>query len=226
MSITPTALFRAAGVAAVASGVLFIAVQIKHPVLNSDIATTGEYALRESAKIVMAVCGLVGITGMYLRQVRQTGILGLIGYLLLSAGYLTILSIQVLGVAVIPHLAALSPEYVDDVLSTLGGGAPTGDIGALSTINSVGGLAYVAGGLAFGIALFRANVLARWASVVLAAATVATVALPLLPDFNDRLLAVPMGVAMIGLGYSLVTRAHDASAVIDPSVTAATPVTR
>ena len=35
-------------------------------------------------KVLMAVLSLAGITGMYLRQVKQTGVLGLIGYLALA----------------------------------------------------------------------------------------------------------------------------------------------
>ena len=59
------------------------------------------------------------------------------------------------------------------------------------------------GGLIFGIALFRARVLARWAAVLLAVSTVATAALAVLPSSFDRPMAVPEGVALIGLGISL-----------------------
>ena len=38
---------------------------------------------------------------------------------------------------------------------------------------------------------------------MLALGTVATAAIPLLPHVNERLFAIPTGVAMIGLGYSL-----------------------
>ena len=55
----------------------------------------------------------------------------------------------------------------------------------------------------FGIALFRAGVLARWAAALLAVAAVATMAIPLLPMVNQRLFAVPNGIALIGLGWSL-----------------------
>ncbi len=44
--------------------------------------------------------------------------------------------------------------------------------------------------------------------------TIATVLLSMLPDLNDRLLAIPTGIAMIGLGYSLFTRASDAAAPV------------
>src|SRR3712207_3227182 len=89
MTITTTTLTKAAGLAAVAGGLLFCAVQINHPVLNAPFTTTTEYAVRETAKIFMAVFSLVGITGIYLRQVRQTGLLGLLGYVALTVGYLT-----------------------------------------------------------------------------------------------------------------------------------------
>ena len=65
------------------------------------------------------------------------------------------------------------------------------------------GFTFIGGGLLFGIALFRASILARWAAAVLAAGSVATIAIPLLPQVNQRLFAIPTGVALIGLGYSL-----------------------
>ena len=43
MTITTTTLTRAAGLAAVAGGLLFIAVQIKHPHLDATFTTTTEY---------------------------------------------------------------------------------------------------------------------------------------------------------------------------------------
>ena len=65
------------------------------------------------------------------------------------------------------------------------------------------GFTVIAGGFLFGIALFRAGVLARWAAALLAGGAVATVATSALPQVNPRLFAIPIGVAMIGLGYSL-----------------------
>ena len=51
-------------------------------------------------------------------------------------------------------------------------------------ISSVG---YLAGGVIFGLALFRARVLARWASGLLALGTLATLALLMLPQsFEGR----------------------------------------
>jgi hypothetical protein len=73
----------------------------------------------------------------------------------------------------------------------------------LATIIKVQGFAWLAGGLIFGIALFRARVLTRWATVLLAVGGVITAALSVMPDAFYRLLAYPNGIAMIALGVSL-----------------------
>jgi hypothetical protein len=176
MTITTTKLTRAAGLSAVAGGLLFIAVQINHPLLNATFTTTTEYAVRETAKIFMAVFSLIGITGIYLRQVRQTGVLGLIGFVVLGVGYLGIMSVQVVGVFVLPTLAARQPGYVNDVLAVATSGTPSGDSGPLGILILGAGFAYIAGGIIFGIALFRAGILARWAAALLCVGAVATVA--------------------------------------------------
>jgi hypothetical protein len=203
MIITPTTLFKAAGVAAVAAGLIFIGVQINHP--HADVAnvTTTEWAVRNSLKILMAALVLAGITGMYLRQVRQIGVLGLIGYVVFSVGYLSILSSTFVSAYVLPSLAATNPGYVNDVLAAATNGTAQGDIGLLGPVLKLQGIAYLAGGLIFGIALFRARVLARWAAVLLAVSGLASAALAVLPDAFYRLLAFPNAIAMIALGYSL-----------------------
>jgi hypothetical protein len=201
MTITPRTLTRAAGLSAVVGGLLFIAVQINHPVLTANFATTTEYAVRETMKIFMAVFSLIGITGIYLRQVRQIGVLGLIGYVVLGLGYVALFSTQIVGVFVLPELAASQPGFVNDVFA-VATSAPAGDIGPLRLVIK-GGLAYIIGGIIFGVALFRAGVLARWAAGLLAVGAVATFATPLLPELVQRLFAVPVSVALIGLGYSL-----------------------
>ncbi|MHA6782034.1 hypothetical protein ACVGOW_13750 [Pseudonocardia saturnea] len=203
MTMTTTTLTRAAGLAAVAAGVLFGAVQIGHPHLDAAFATTTEYAVRETVKLLFAALALAGITGMYLRQVRQAGVLGLLGYLLFGTGLLLVLSVQVIGLGVLPSLASSEPGFVDDVLAVAGGGHATGEVGLFSTLSLVSGFAYIGGGLLFGAALFRAAILARWAAALLAVGTAATAAIPLLPMINPRLFAIPVGVALAGLGYSL-----------------------
>jgi hypothetical protein len=203
MTITPSTLFRAAGAAGAAAGLLFIGINIGHPHLDGTSITSTEVVVRNSLKVLMAALALAGITGMYLQQVTRTGVLGLVGYLTFSVGYLTILGTTFVAAFILPSIADTDPGYVSDLIATATGGSPAGDIGAMSVVNAVSGLTYLGGGLLFGIALFRSGVLARWAAALLAAASVASVALVVRPDDYYRVLAYPNGVAMAGLGYSL-----------------------
>ncbi|HQY99152.1 MAG TPA: hypothetical protein PKV13_00430 [Propionicimonas sp.] len=203
MSITTTQLTRVAGLSAIAAGLLFAGVQINHPPLDLAFIASTEFAVRQGMKIAMAVLSLAGITGMYLTQVRRMGVLGLIGYVVFAAGYLAMLTLEVSGLVIIPAIASSAPGYVSDFIAVATNHAPVGDLGLMPQLNLIVGIGYLAGGLLFGIALYRARVLARWASILLAVATTFTAAIPLLPMVNQRLFAVPTGIAMVGLGWSL-----------------------
>ena len=181
MTVTTTNLTRAAGISAAVAGAIFIGVQVNHPAMELSSVDTTEWAVRNTAKVVMAALALAGITGMYLRQVRQMGVLGLIGYVLFSAGLLVMLSVAFVAGYVLPSLVDVAPGYVDDVLTAAAGGTPAGDIGSMQGAFLASALGYVGGGLLFGIALFRAGILARWAAALLAVGTTATLALALLP---------------------------------------------
>lgn len=211
MTITPTTLTRASGAAAVAAGLIFVGVQINHPHLDATSITTAEVAVRNSLKVLMAALALVGITGMYLSQVRRNGVLGLIGFLVLGTGYLLIMGTTFALAYVLPSIAGTEASYVDDVITVVTGGTATGDIGALQTALQVQNITFLAGGLVFGIALYRARVLTRWATALLAAGGVVTVLLSVLPDAFYRLLAFPNGIALIGLGLSLWSTARTAT---------------
>jgi hypothetical protein len=90
------------------------------------------------------------------------------------------------------------PVYVQDVL------------------DAATGLGFSIGGLLFGVALFRARLLSRWASALFAYGAVSALALAALPDSFNRPFAVPTGVALIGLGLSLWRDQHDAP--VEPPV--------
>jgi hypothetical protein len=204
MTISPNLLTRWAGLAAVAAGAIFIGVQINHPDLNATSIQTTNVYVRDCLKVLMAALALVGITGMYLNQVRRHGVLGLVGYLVLSVGYLGLMAVTFAAAFVLPEVATSNPRFVDDAIAVnTGRGAVVGDIGALQPVIQVIGFAYLIGGLLFGIALYRARVLPRWAAALLAIGGVASAALTLMPDAFYRLIAFPNGIAMIALGYSL-----------------------
>ena len=203
MTVTTTGLTKAAGISAAAAGTIFIAVQIGHPAFDTYLSDTNEWVIRCSAKAVMTVLAIAGFTGMYLRQVREMRVLGLVGYVVFVLGYLMMWATELMAVAFLPGLTDKAPQFAKDVVVASGGGHPVGDIGPLQAFFGVTGAFYMIGGLLFGIALFRAGIVARGAAALLAVSTVATAALAFLPSGFDRPMAVPEGVALIGLGISL-----------------------
>lgn len=217
MQITTTQLARGAGLAAVASGLLFTAVQVKHPEITLEFITTTEWNVRQTMKVAMATLALAGIAGMYLRQVRQIGILGLVGYLLFSVGYLAMLCVETIALVVTPAIASTSPEYVNGIVAVATNASSNADLGLFATLNMFVAGGYIVGGLVFGIALYRAGILARWAAALLAVAAVATMGPLLVPMVNQRLFAVPNGIAMIGLGWSLWREKRSTATDVVPS---------
>ena len=203
MTVTTSGLTKAAAAASVTAGLIFVAVQIGHPGSGTFTTETSQWVAREWAKVAMCALALAGITGMYLRQHRTAGVLGLVGYLTFAVGYLTLFGVELVAAFVLPALVDSRPGFVNDVVAAANGGQAAGDIGTIPILLGVSGAGYILGGLVFGIALFRARVLSRWASALLAASTVATAALVVLPEAFNRPLAVPEGIALIGLGVSL-----------------------
>jgi hypothetical protein len=108
-----------------------------------------------------------------------------------------------IALVVVPAIAQAAPTYVGGVVAVATNSGSTADLGLFTTLNSVMGFGYILGGLLFGIALYRAGVLARWASALLAVAALATMGPLLVPMVNQRLFAVPNGIALVGLGWSL-----------------------
>jgi hypothetical protein len=203
MPVTTARLTRAAGLSAVAAGLLFIVVAVIHP--HEDVAsvTTTAWTVTHILGMAMAALALVGICGMYLRQVTRTGRLGLVGFVLFGSCFLLITAFQFAEAFVLPSLADQAPQFVSDFLAIPTGGVIVGEVWALVTVNLLTGATYVLGGLLFGVALFRAGILARWAALLLAAGTALALVLPLLPPAVDRLTGVPVGIALAGLGFSL-----------------------
>jgi hypothetical protein len=219
MRITPSALTRLAGVAAVTAGLIFIGVQVNHPHLDAETITTTEVVIRSSLKVLMAALALVGITGMYLRQVKESGLLGLVGYLLFAGGYLLMVGTVFTSALVLPAIADTNPDYVNDAIAAATGGSPNGDIGLWATVMQLQGVSYLAGGLLFGIALYRARVLIRWAAALLAVGGLIIAAQSVVPDPFYRLLAWPNGIAMVALGYSLWHSTRTSDPVYDATPT-------
>lgn len=202
MTITPTGLLRASGLGAAASGLLFALIQFIHPLETVANVDTSAWVGTHYLGILMCVLGLVGVTGMYLRQVREAGLLGLVAYLMFCSFFVLTAGFQFIEAFALPEMTDDAPRLVTYLLG-VSTGKDTGDLGAVAAIAPLTGVLYLAGGLGFAISLYRARILARWASVVLAAGTTVTLAAPAVPHSIARMFAFPVAVAMVGLGLSL-----------------------
>jgi hypothetical protein len=150
----------------------------------------------------MCFFGLLGITGVYARQAEQTGLLGLIGYLLLSLWFVLIMGFSFIEALILP-LKSTDSTFVGAWMDMLTGGTNNVDLGALPTIWLLTLPAYLFGGLLFGIATFRARILSRWAGALLAVGTLLAPAAALLPNAAQPKIAIPTGIALAWLGWSL-----------------------
>ena len=229
MSTTTTHRFTAiAGLCAAIGGAIYAGVQVNHPPADLAHIATTDMTIRMTAKIVFLALALVGFAGMFLRHRSRFGRLGRVGYGLVSVGFLAMLVQECLVGYYLPTIAHSRPVYVQHVLNGAMGHGATGGIGAYQGLFLICGMGYSLGGLLFGIALFRAGVLSRWASALFAYGTVSALALAALPLSFSRPFAVPTGVALIGLGISLWrTERRQADTVAAPAtMLVAEPATR
>ena len=214
MKITATNLIRWTGLAAMAAGIIFAGIQPIHPADVLASVTTGAWAIITSFKTAMCLLFLLGIMGIYARQVNKAGWLGLAGFLLLSLSWALQTAFVFAEAFILPLLATAAPQFVDGVLGTLARGqASEVNLGALPTLYSLGvGVTYMLGGLLFGIATLRAGILPRWPAGLLAVAAALTPLAALLPHAIQRLAGIPVGLALAWLGYALWSERREQAA--------------
>jgi hypothetical protein len=204
MKITASNLIRWAGLSAMVAGIIFAGIQPIHPPDVLSSVNTSAFIIITSLKTAMSLFGLFGIAGLYARQVEETGWLGLAGYLLLSIFYAVQMCFSFVEPLILPLLTTVAPTFVESVLGMASGAGGPMNLGALATAYSLVSVLYLLGLLLFGIALFRAGILPRWAAGLLAfSGPLAIIMVALLPHQLERLAAMPMGFALAWLGYAL-----------------------
>ncbi|MBP7688494.1 MAG: hypothetical protein KA765_11320 [Thermoflexales bacterium] len=215
--ITPTQLIRWAGLSAMAAGAIFAVIQPIHPPDVLASVPTSAFQIITSFKTVMCLFGLFGIAGLYARQVKETGWLGLAGYVLLTIFYAVQMCFAFVEPLILPLLVTESPKFVESVLLIPSGAGGPMNVGALATVYALLSVVYLLGLLLFGIAIFRARILSRGAAILLALSGPVAAVMSQLGHPIDRVAAVPMGIALAWLGYSLLSerRAPAAQSLAD-----------
>jgi len=207
------------------AGLIFAGIQPIHPPDVLSSATTGTWAIITTLKTAMCLVFLVGITGIYARQVEKAGWLGLAGFLLLSLCWWLQSAYVFAETFILPQLATSAPPFVVSFLEIASGNPGEMNIGALPAIYNLGiGIPYMLGGLLFGIATLRAGILPRWPAGLLAVAATLTPAAALLPNAIQRLAAIPVGLAVAWLGYALWSERREQAS--DPALGTGSPQLR
>jgi len=218
MKITSSNLMRLAGLSAVVAGAIFASIQPIHPPDVVESVTTGAWAIIPPLKTAMCLLFLVGITGLYARQLEKAEWLGLAGFLLLIVCWTLQTAFVFAEAFILPPLASKAPAFVDGALGISYGHTGAVNLGALPALYQLGvSIPYLLGGLLFGIATLRAGILPRWPAALLAVAATLTPLAALLPHQIQRLAAIPVALALASLGYALWSerRAH-ASESVEP----------
>ena len=194
---------RWAGLSAVVAGVLYVVQTIIHPTDDPSSVVTSLWAISHYLLLGYFVFGLLGISGIYARQVEEAGLLGLVGFLMFFVWLALSTAFVFIEAFILPLLATEAPQFVEGFLGIFDGSVGESNLGVLEAVLPLGALLYIVGGLLFGISILRAGILPRWAAIVFIVGTVSALSVTLLPEGVGRFAAVPYGLGLAWLGYAL-----------------------
>jgi hypothetical protein len=211
--ISTAALMRLAGFFAMLGGLGFIVTGMFHPANEPAYVTTSTWIIVHIFATSLGYFGVLGLAGLYARQVEKAGWLGLIGFLLFSGWMALQMPFSSFEAVILPHLASEFPPYVVGWLGMFRGIPSPVDLGALPTIWNISTPMLILGALLFAIATFRAGILPRWAAGLLALGCLMIPVAALLPtQLQAKIIMIPIGLGMAWMGYALLTERREKSA--------------
>lgn len=203
LQVTSALLMRWAGLCSILAGILYILIQLIHPSDHISSVGTTSWFVVACMTLAMAQFSLIGITAIYMRQLKESGWFGLVGFLLFGMFWIASIAFSFIEAFVLPILVNEAPLFVEAFLGLFGETSSTSNLGAFPVLATLAGILYLLGGLMLGVATFRAGILPRSAAALLAFGSIVTLAAAIIPHPFDRILAIPMGVAFMWLGYML-----------------------
>jgi hypothetical protein len=215
--ITTSTLMRLAGLSAILAGLCFIIIGMFHPVNVPASVTTVTWVNVHIAATALGFFGLLGLAGLYVRQVEKSGWLGLAGFLLFSAWMTLVCGFSFVEAFILPRLATESPVFVAGLLGMFSSIPSAIDLGVLPTLWNISGPLYIFGPLLFGIATFRANVLPRWAGALLVLGAVLIPVGALVPPEYQPKIMIPVGLAFAWMGYALFSERREKASELAPA---------
>ena len=208
--ITAWTLMRLAGLSAIVTGLSIIIIGMFHPLNISSAVTTATWVNVHIFATALGFFGLFGMAGLYARQVEESGWLGLIGFILFSAWMTLVCGFSFVEAFIEPRLVTESPAFIASLMGMFTSMPSEIDLGILPTLWNISGLLIILGPLLFGIATFRARVLPRWAGGLLAlVAVLVPVGGMVPPEYQAKLIMIPLGLAVAWLGYALFSERRE-----------------
>jgi hypothetical protein len=198
---TSSNLIRWTGLSTVVGGLIFAA-RI-HPPDTLAAVITSEWLIVHAVGVAMCFLIMLGIAGIYAKQAKEAGWLGLAGFILLEVMWMLTAGFQFAEALILPLLVTEAPSFVEAFVGISSGATSGANVGALPTVFSIASVFYLLGGVLLGTATFRAGILPRWAGAALAIGTIFPLVFALLPHEFIRVAAVPFGLALAWLGYAL-----------------------
>jgi len=199
----------------VLAGLMFVVIQPLHPADVLASVTGDAWVLIHYATLVMLLLFVVGITGIYARQVEELGFVGLAGFIVLTVGLLLTAIGGAIEAFVQPLVASTDPAFVQGMLDMVHGHETAANLGAIPLVWNASSAAFLGGTVLFGIANFRAGVLSRWASAVFAVGLFGSAPVAALVG-NPRVAALPIGIGLAWLGYSLLRERRERVLMTSP----------
>lgn len=186
-------LIRVGGLAAVLAGALLLITDLWSLLLEvivggsenfSEFAVTTSWTVLSTMTLLGGLLLLVALVGLYARQSKAAGTLGLVGFLAALVGTGLVVGMMWALAFVAPSAAIEAPAFLDAEETA----------GPLDTGFMLSGIAVAVGWALFGVATLRARVFPRRAAIVLIIGALLTV-LPL----PATTLVIDVAVAWLGL---------------------------
>ncbi len=202
--ISTTALMRLAGFAAMLAGLCLIVMGLFHPENEPAFVTTPTWIIVHIFATSLGFFGVLGLAGIYARQVEKASWLGLIGFLLFSGWMALQMPFSFMEAAVLPHLTTEYPPFVASFLGMFTGIPSQVDLGVLPTLWNISTPMLILGALLFAIATFRARILPRVAAGLLLLGCLMIPVGAVVPhELQAKIILIPMGLGLAWMGYAL-----------------------
>ncbi len=208
--ISTAVLMRLAGFSAMLAGLGIVVLGMFHPANEPVYVTTPTWIIVHIFATSLGYFGVLGLAGLYARQVEKAGWLGLIGFLLFSIWMTLVGFFSFIEAAVLPHLASEFPPFMTGFLGMFSGIPSEVNLGVMPTIWNISTPMLILGSLLFAIATFRAGILPRWAAGLLALGSLMVPVGALAPtELQAKIIMIPMGLGIAWMGYALLTERRE-----------------